>query len=157
MSPKTWMTMVYFQRYLELEKLARLGVGYLSLFTFEKYTQNDQESSAECVYWVGPSLCAFLKSKQTTTLWYNDFSIVITNLIWHKCNFQILLINLETMAVFSSKTSIFHVDKFHVHFVIIQAHFELVDSLAILLKFKLQLNEYFLDHPFLNFYVWPPT
>ena len=30
MSPKTWMTMVYFQRYLELEKLARLGVGYLT-------------------------------------------------------------------------------------------------------------------------------
>ena len=29
MSPKTWMRKVYFQRYLKLEKLARLGVGYL--------------------------------------------------------------------------------------------------------------------------------
>ena len=29
MSPKTWMRMVYFKRYLKLDILARLGVGYL--------------------------------------------------------------------------------------------------------------------------------
>ena len=37
MSPKTWMRKVYFQRYLKLEKLARLGVGYLTLHKLINY------------------------------------------------------------------------------------------------------------------------
>ena len=32
MSPKTWMRTVYFQRYLKLDILARLGVVYLTYF-----------------------------------------------------------------------------------------------------------------------------
>ena len=31
MSPKTWMLTVYFQRYLKLDILAQLGVGYFTL------------------------------------------------------------------------------------------------------------------------------
>ena len=36
MSPKTWMRTVYFQKYLKLDILARLDVGYL-MYKINKY------------------------------------------------------------------------------------------------------------------------
>ena len=36
-SPKTWIRTVYFQRYLKLDILARLGVGYLMYLLFSMY------------------------------------------------------------------------------------------------------------------------
>ena len=69
MSPKTWMTMVYFERYLELEKLARLGVGYLT------YSTNISHPDVA------------LKKLKSLDNFYKNFAIVFKS---HKIYFDVL-------------------------------------------------------------------
>ena len=45
MSPKTWMTTVYFQRYLNLDILARLGIGYLTYIMLLQFRSDNNDST----------------------------------------------------------------------------------------------------------------